>query len=175
MATTKGDFVFNLAITVPVNPPGAEPVVNATEFWTGLRRGGANPELFAVYVARTEVLPNPTSDLVFQRRLHMADGAVHTKEGATIDQDVRLADNLLCEGVTMGNGSRSTIILSHGGQSTDGPNDLYLSAVYELHVPGVEPGSAQAAEIETNYTTLARGAANTVVQKVREWKIDDKL
>lgn len=88
-------FVFNLACTVPINPKGVEPVINAAEFWRGLRRGGANPELFAEYVSKTEVLPNPTSDLVFQRRLYIADGAVHTKEGTTLDQDVRLAENLL--------------------------------------------------------------------------------
>lgn len=87
-------FTFNLACTVPVNPEGVEPVLSAKEFWTGLRRGGANPELFAEYVAKTEVM-NPVSDLVFQRRLYMADGAVHTKAGATIDQDVRLAEDLM--------------------------------------------------------------------------------
>ncbi|KAL2412775.1 Acetylaranotin biosynthesis cluster protein L [Exophiala dermatitidis] len=167
-------FTFNLACTVPVNPEGVEPVVNAKEFWTGLRRGGARPELFAEYVAKTEVM-NQVSDLVFQRRLHMADGAVHTKGGATIDQDVRLAENLMCEGVTIGNGSRSTMLLSHGAQPTDGPNDLYLTAIYELHVPDVEPGSSRAAEIERDYTKLAKGAANTVVQRIREWKVDNKL
>lgn len=94
MAAHDG-FVFNLAVTVPVNPKGSEPVLNANEFWTGLRRGGAKPHLFADYVADTEVLPNPTSDLVFRRRLHMAEGAVHTASGALVDQDVRLAERLL--------------------------------------------------------------------------------
>lgn len=93
MAATE--FIFNLACTVPVNPTDVEPIINADEFWRGLRRGGAHPELFAEYVRKTDVLPNPTSDLVFQRRLYIADGAVHTKEGTTLDQDVRLAENLM--------------------------------------------------------------------------------
>lgn len=83
--------------------------------------------------------------------------------------------HLKCEGVTIGNGSRSTMLLSHGAQPTDGPNDLYLTAIYELHVPDVEPGSSRAAEIERDYTKLAKGAANTVVQRIREWKVDNKL
>lgn len=67
------------------------------------------------------------------------------------------------------------MLLSHGGQSSDGADDLFLTAIYELKMPEVEPGSAKASEVETNYTALARGAANSVVQKVREWKVDDKL
>lgn len=67
------------------------------------------------------------------------------------------------------------MLLSHGAKSTDGPNDLYLTAIYELHVPGTESGGSGAAEIERNYTELAKGAANTVVQKIRQWKVDNNL
>lgn len=67
------------------------------------------------------------------------------------------------------------MLLSHGGQSTDGPHDLYLTAIYELHMPEVEPGSSRAAEVERDYTALAKSAANKVVQTIRGWKSDGKL
>jgi hypothetical protein len=109
--TKSSSFTFNLAITVPINPKGVEPVVKADEFWKGLRRGGAKPHLFADYVANTEVLPNPQSELVFRRRLFMAEGAVHTKSGTQVDQDVRLAENLMV-GITMHSGKTLPLTVS---------------------------------------------------------------
>ena len=67
------------------------------------------------------------------------------------------------------------MLLSHGGQETDQPNDLFLTAIYELRMPGVDRGSEQAASVEKNYTNLAKEAANTVVLRIREWKIAGTL
>jgi hypothetical protein len=75
------------------------------------------------------------------------------------------------EATTTDTGARSTMLLSHGGRESDSPTDLYLTAIYELHVPDVEPGSEHASEIEKNYSLLAQGAARTVVERIREWKI----
>ena len=52
---------------------------------------------------------------------------------------------------------------------------LYLTAMYELRLADIEPGSPQAKEIETNYTALARGACRDSVEKTRRWKEDGKL
>lgn len=67
------------------------------------------------------------------------------------------------------------MLLSHGGYESDGPDDLYLTAIYELHMAEVEPGSERAGEVEKNYSLLAKAAANTVVQRIREWKINNSL
>ncbi len=67
------------------------------------------------------------------------------------------------------------MLLSHGGHESDGPNDIYLTAIYELHMAEVEAGSERAAEVEKNYSNLAKGAANTVVNTIRGWKINDTL
>ena len=53
--------------------------------------------------------------------------------------------------------------------------DLYLTAMYELKLANVEPGSAKAQEIEVNYTALARGACRDSVEKIRGWKEAGKL
>ncbi|KAL2842712.1 hypothetical protein BJY01DRAFT_235921 [Aspergillus pseudoustus] len=146
-------FVFNVAFTVPVNDQPDGPVITLEEFWRGLERGGERPHLFAEYVADTEILPNRKSKNEFQRRLLMADGAVHTAKNVELIQDVRNADNLL----------------------SDGPEALYLTAIYELHVPDVAPGSDQAKQIERDYTQLAQGAARTVVATIRKWKLEGGL
>lgn len=67
------------------------------------------------------------------------------------------------------------MLLSHGGRESDSPDDIYLSAVYELRVPEVEAGSQKAKEIEENYTLLAKGAAKGVIEKIRGWKINGTI
>ncbi|KAL3484366.1 hypothetical protein BJX62DRAFT_230309 [Aspergillus germanicus] len=151
--SATNEFVFNVAFTVPVNDQPEGPILTLEEFWRGLERGGERPHLFAEYVAGTEILPNRKSKNEFQRKLIMADGAVHTAKNVELIQDVRNADNLL----------------------KDGPEVLYLTAIYELHVLDVEPGSDKAKQIERDYAQLAQGAARTVVATIRKWKIEGGL
>jgi hypothetical protein len=67
------------------------------------------------------------------------------------------------------------MLISQGGNEADSPTDLYLTAIYELHLPSIEPGSERASEIEKNYALLAKGAAKTIVAKVREWKMNGTI
>ncbi|KAL4913037.1 hypothetical protein BDW62DRAFT_205922 [Aspergillus aurantiobrunneus] len=168
-------FTFNVAFTVPVNNDPKNPALTVDEVYSGFSRGGEKPHLFASYVADTEVLPGRKSENEFQRRLVIDDGAVHTKRGMELVQDVRQAKNLLTEAITVDSGARSTMIVSRGGAESDGDDAVYLSAVYELHVPDVVPGSDRAREIEREYTQLARGAVNTALGLVRKWKVDGSL
>lgn len=93
--STLTSFTFNIAYSVPINKDPSQPTLTVEEFWRGLRRGGEKPQLFAEYVADTEILPNRKSANEFQRKLLMANGAVHTAKGVELLQDVRNADNLL--------------------------------------------------------------------------------
>ena len=88
----KITFEFNIAYTLPVNPPSTEMMLSAAELWQGIKRGGRNPNDFADYVASCEVLSKGRTE--FRRRLTLADGAVHTARGAHLEQDVLIADNL---------------------------------------------------------------------------------
>ncbi|KAJ5249271.1 hypothetical protein N7468_000722 [Penicillium chermesinum] len=178
--SATNEFVFNVAFTVPVNQPEG-PILTLEEFWRGLERGGS-------------ALTSSPNTLV------MADGAVHTAKDVELIQDVRNADNLLVshtptlgeqlvqkqgakggatlqqtEAITVGSGARSTMLVSRGGHEKDGPEVLYLTAIYELHVPDVEPGSEKAKQIERDYAQLAQGAARTVVATIRKWKVEGGL
>lgn len=89
-------FSYNVAFTVPVNSDeGTEPLTHA-ELWQGIKRGGRHPHDFAPYVADCEVLSGGLER--FRRRLTLAEGAVHTAAGETMDQDVWMADMLLVGG-----------------------------------------------------------------------------
>lgn len=85
-------FQFNVAFTLPVNNKIDPCVLTLSEVWQGIKRGGRNPNDFADYVASCDVIFG--SRRAFRRRLTLAEGAVHTAAGATLDQDVIIADGL---------------------------------------------------------------------------------
>ena len=86
-------FEYNVAFTLPVNPSGStRPALTQQELWQGIKRGGRNPNDFADYVARCDVLEGGRRKFV--RRLTLADGAVHTAKGEHLDQDVWIAEGL---------------------------------------------------------------------------------
>ena len=87
-------FTFNVAFTMSVNDktnPNS-PVLMPAELWQGIKRGGRHPHDFADYVASCTILSGGRKK--FRRRLTLAVGAVHTAAGATLDQDVLIADGL---------------------------------------------------------------------------------
>lgn len=61
-----------------------------------------------------------------------------------------------------------------GGDNTDEP-ELFLTAMYELWLDNVEPGSQAAKDIEVNYRALAQGACKNAVRDIRKWKVEGKL
>lgn len=67
------------------------------------------------------------------------------------------------------------MLVSYGGAPGQGQESLFLTAMYELRVNSVVPGSSEAKDIETNYAQLAKGAALTAVERIRLWKVEDRL
>ncbi|CVK98969.1 uncharacterized protein FMAN_08340 [Fusarium mangiferae] len=172
---TQSMFSFNIAFTQSVNPPDQTVVLNETELWYGIRRGGRNPNDFAPYVASCEVLAGTKNE--FRRKLTLADGAVHTAAGEDLIQDVIIAPPLHVQAKTVTTGATSTFLLSHGttGQQDNERPVLFLTAMYELKLDNVEPGTQAARDIEVNYTALARGACENAVKDIRKWKTEGKL
>ncbi|MCJ1269298.1 hypothetical protein MMC22_009189 [Lobaria immixta] len=166
-------FEFNVAFTLPVNNKTESIVLSAPELWQGIKRGGRNPNDFADYVASCEVISGNRKR--FRRRLILADGAVHTAAGSTLDQDVIIADGLHVEAVTVDTGAKSTFFCSGGGGDGETESDLYLTAAYELKLSHVQANTNAAKDIEVNYTALARGACRSAVEKIRGWKTQGKL
>ncbi|KAF5963729.1 hypothetical protein FCOIX_13731 [Fusarium coicis] len=172
---TQSMFSFNIAFTQSVNPPDQTVVLSATELWYGIRRGGRNPHDFAPYVASCEVLSGTHNE--FCRKLTLADGAVHTAAGEDLIQDVIIAPPLHVQAKTVTTGATSTFLLSHGtAEKEDNERpELFLTAMYELKLDNVKPGTQAAKDIEVNYTALARGACENAVRDIRKWKTEGKL
>ena len=78
------------------------------------------------------------------------------------------------ESCTVDTGAKSTFLLSYSTENEAEPQ-LYLTAMYELWLDNVEPGSQAAQDIEVNYTALAKGACKDAVNSIRTWKTEGKL
>lgn len=89
---SNATFNFNIAFTQAVNTPDQDIILTPTELWYGIRRGGRHPDDFAEYVASCEVVSGGETE--FQRKLTLANGAVHTAAGEHLIQDVLIAENL---------------------------------------------------------------------------------
>ena len=76
---------------------------------------------------------------------------------------------------TIDTGARSTWLFSYGAGESDDHVKLYLTAMYELKLSDILPGSPEAKEIEVNYTALARSACHDAVAKIRSWREEGKL
>lgn len=97
MGSSESDVVFscNVAFTIPVNTgytPGDKDHLAPDELWTGIKHGARHPNDFASYIEKCEILSGTSNEFV--RRLTVGDGAVHSKKGTTLDQEVVLAEGL---------------------------------------------------------------------------------
>lgn len=89
--TTTESFSFNVAFTDSVNTgyaPGDEAHLTPEELWIGIKHGARHPYDFSSYIANCEILSGTKNEFV--RRLTVGDGAVHSKSGMVLDQDVVL-------------------------------------------------------------------------------------
>ncbi|KAF7173483.1 hypothetical protein CNMCM6106_007561 [Aspergillus hiratsukae] len=80
-------------VTTATNSPSCEPKLTAKNLWTGILRVADTPQECAPYVSKCEVLSRNGHAL--ERKLTMANGAVHKGNGEIIYQDVCIADSLL--------------------------------------------------------------------------------
>ena len=97
MGSAESEVVYscNVAFTAPVNAgyaPGDKDRLSPDELWTGIKHGARHPNDFSSYIEKCEVLSGTSHEFV--RRLTVGDGAVHSKKGVTLDQNVVLADGL---------------------------------------------------------------------------------
>lgn len=97
MGSAESDVVFscNIAFTHPVNTgyaPGDKEHLTPDELWTGIKHGARHPNDFSSYIEKCEILSGTSHKFV--RRLTVGDGAVHSKKGMVLDQDVVLAEGL---------------------------------------------------------------------------------
>ncbi|RLL93864.1 hypothetical protein CFD26_101141 [Aspergillus turcosus] len=175
MADSAPLFEYNISFTTPANPPSCEPKLTAKDLWTGILRVADTPQEYAPYVSKCEVLSRNGHAL--ERKLTMANGAVHKSNGEIMYQDVWIADRLLVEAKTKETGAKTTFLLSYHDSATVSPEstDISFTVIYELKLKGIEAGSADAERIQDEYPELARKACTSTMEQIRERKKNGQL
>lgn len=125
--------VLHFAATLPINPPGATPVLSKEQVWAGLRR--------KVRFAH-EFVPPITSCVVVKE-----EGNVVTRR--VVFEGVRELSEVCTEyapsrvDFRLENGSEVSNILADGPSGDE--HDLYMTYAFNWNMPEVEEGSEQAA------------------------------
>jgi len=159
--------IIYAAATLPVNPPGATPIITQDQLWAGLERKRGEPQLFIPVIDTCVVLENDGETVL--REVKFKDGmgggqvvAPTVQERIThIKPITSTAGSGLETFATVGSASRVLNIVSTGEKESD----LYLTFTFEWDHPEIEAGSEVAAAKQKGYQTMApRGVSGTLAQ-----------
>ncbi|KAG0288628.1 hypothetical protein BGZ98_004191, partial [Dissophora globulifera] len=135
----------NLAVTIPINPPGVEPVLTQSQVWAALQRKVRHPSEFVPVISSCQVVSEV--DNVVTRVVDFANGRSGIREVCTEHKPSRVE-------FVMEDGTIIQNVVSLGASSDDGSVDqknIFLTYAFEWKTPqGVTEGSPQWAEFEAN-------------------------
>ncbi|KAK0617471.1 hypothetical protein B0T14DRAFT_568962 [Immersiella caudata] len=172
------EFSYNIAYTAAANKGAApEERLSRSELWQGIKRGGRHPGDFGTFVLSCKVVSGDKNRFV--REMMIGEGAVHTKDGTKMLQDVVIQEPIYVAATTQDTGAVSTLVVAGDAQAEPGQEDdnPVLTLFYELkmgdHAPA--PDSPEAEAIRTNYSALARNMVTDCITHIRKWKLEGKL
>lgn len=135
---------INLALTVPLNPPGSNPVIAPAQAWSALLRKARRPQDFVPVVSGCTILSETPTSISAEVSFHPGVGhASVIKVTCTVHPPCRL--NYDMEG-----GSTAVNIVSEmpGGE-------LMLTFVFEWAHPGVAEGSEHARQLAETHKRVS--------------------
>ncbi|KAL1895605.1 hypothetical protein Sste5346_005074 [Sporothrix stenoceras] len=138
---------IHLAHTVPVNPPGATPVLTEAQVFAGFQRKVRNPQEFVPAIEKSEVLSDANGvckrKVTFKAARAVAGHPTEVIEICTEHAPHRVDYEL-------DNGSTVLNIISTG--SSGDPSDLYVTYAFAWKHPAtLAPGSAEYQEAEASH------------------------
>ncbi|EIN04154.1 DUF1857-domain-containing protein [Punctularia strigosozonata HHB-11173 SS5] len=151
-------MVSALAATVPVNPPGATPVLSEAQVWEGLGIKARNPKSFVAAITHCELVydsPNKVTRRVkFGEDAPLATEEIELHEPAIAYFEVSL-------------GNRITNIVSYSPSG-----ELLLTFSFANGIPGVPTDEA------TPNVQIAKGLAGGIqhsIDRIRELVVDGTI
>ncbi|SPO05126.1 uncharacterized protein DNG_07811 [Cephalotrichum gorgonifer] len=148
---------INLAVTVPLNPPGApHPLIAPAQAWAGLVRKARRPQDFVPVVKGCAVTSETPTQIAAEVYFHPGvEHALAIKEVCTLRAPSRLD-------YAMEGGSTAVNIVSRTPAG-----DLMLTFVFEWAHPDVAEGSEKAAEVEQGHLCVATKAVQNTAMTIR--------
>lgn len=121
---------INIALTVPMNPPGSEPSITPAQAWSALVRKAHRPQDFIPVVSSFTILSETPTRVAGEVSFHPGVGHARViRQVCTLHAPCRIDYDI--EG---GSSAVNTISEMPGG-------DLVLTFVFRWAHPGVEDGS----------------------------------
>lgn len=151
--------MYTLSHSIPVNPPGADPVLSRQQVWRGLEMKAENALPFVPGMAKCEVVE---------------------REGNMILRDVEFAGNAHRERILLH--APVQVQFERVGENgfiqntiSDSAEGLLLTFTFGLNFPGTEPGSAaeQAKGDEMKHAYI--GAVGATLDRVRQMVRDGEI
>ncbi|KAG0046025.1 hypothetical protein BGZ83_008788 [Gryganskiella cystojenkinii] len=148
---------INLAVSVPINPPGSDQILNSSQVWAALQRKVRHPHEFVPAITSCKVVKDENN--VVTRVVSFKDGPSGVNEVCTEYKPSRVE-------FVMEDGTKVQNVVSFG-ITADGKVDkehMILTYEFEWKAPaGVKPGSPEWTELEAHYQkTATLGLANSV-------------
>lgn len=124
---------LNIAVSSPINPPGAHPVLTPDQAWAGLARKARRPQDFVPIVDSCKIIQE--SETSIEAIVHFKPVAGHPlsiRETCTLREPCRLD-------YAMEDGSSASNIISTGPGDADG--DMLLTFVFAWECSNARAGS----------------------------------
>ncbi|KAJ6529157.1 DUF1857-domain-containing protein [Mycena vulgaris] len=152
-------MAYAFAVTRPVNPPGAEPVITEEQLWKGLEYKARNPAAFVPMISSCKVTIDDGKKLV--REVTFANSP------QIVTEDIQAHASTIVY-FEMDTGTRVTNVISYG------PGDeIFLTYGFANGIPGVAADKPKPSAKELNATVgkSVEGSIAVVRQMVKEGKL----
>ena len=152
--------------TLPINPPGASPIVTVNQLWEVMLLKLRKPQLFIEPMSNCEVI---TSTPTFMKRIVTFKEGMGPPSGKVTEElEIRAPWKVDFRQLETGAFINNTI--SQGKDETD----LYLTFYFEWPYPKMEEGSKEAAEAQGQLWKLAKQTVQETIDHAREMVRDGK-
>lgn len=134
---------IHLAVTLPINPPGATPILTRSQVWAGLTRKARRPQDFVAVVDTCEILFETGDSITCT--VTFKPGVAHArkiKEVCTLRAPCRLDYEIE-------DGSTAVNVISDGPSRQE--DDLFLTFAFGWKHPELLEGSDETKRVEENH------------------------
>ncbi|CAK7243480.1 MAG: hypothetical protein STHCBS139747_005005 [Sporothrix thermara] len=154
---------IRLAHTVPVNPPGATPVLTEAQVFAGFQRKIRRPQDFVPAIAACNVLSDADGVVTREVTFKPTPGTGGDRPLVATEVCTELPPHRV--DFAMDNGSTVLNIVSAG--SSAAPTDLYVTYVFAWKHDDLEEGSAAYEEAEAGHKKVAKMAVESSIAMTR--------
>ncbi|MCJ1438479.1 hypothetical protein MMC27_007869 [Xylographa pallens] len=154
------------AVTLPINPPSASPVLTVPQIWAGLLIKCKEPQHFVAAMSDCRVTSETETQIV--RIITIGkDGMMGQPVGTELRERIELAKPMQAD-FYMDNGTHISNIVSVGPEE---PGELYMTFTFDIVAPeGTVTEAEHAKTVKTGLTTV-RHTIEVIRGLVKEGKL----